>query len=329
MRALTCEFVPPPRFLWKPLRWTVLVLALTAAELLYAVFMMARGLGAKEESARAAALISGEILTVIGAALAVGLAISAGRVCRRLRAFERDVSGLNRSLSEAFSARIGHTLATRNAVIFGLAKLADCRDGDTGAHLERISTYAVLLADELRTTHREIDSDWIECLRVAASLHDIGKVGIPDAVLRKAGAHTPEERRLMQQHTTMGADTLLAVRRRLGDDPLLGLAIQVTLEHHERWDGAGYPLGLKGDQISLAARIVALADAYDALTTARPYKKAVPPDEARRALRESAGTHFDPDVVAAFERVADRFDEVRQAYQPGPAQPGEDELLAA
>ncbi|GJM18705.1 MAG: hypothetical protein DHS20C14_09180 [Phycisphaeraceae bacterium] len=223
---------------------------------------------------------------------------------------------MNQQLETEIRQRVTESLATRNALIFGLAKLADYRDNDTGTHLERIGEYVVLLANELRTEHDEIDDRWIERLKLASSLHDIGKVGIPDAVLLKPGKLDADERLLMEQHPLMGADTLLAIRRQLGHDPFLDMGVEVTLQHHEKWDGSGYPFGLSGDMIALSARIVALADFYDALTSVRVYKDAMPHRDTVELVRSLRGTHFDPEIVDVFLTNAGRFDDIRRTLQP-------------
>jgi len=223
---------------------------------------------------------------------------------------------MNIKLETEIRQRVSESLASRNALIFGLAKLADYRDNDTGTHLERIGEYVTMLAESLRDTHPEIDERWIERLRLASSLHDIGKVGIPDAVLLKPGKLAPDERLLMEQHPLMGADTLLAIRRQMGQDKFLDMGIEVTLQHHEKWDGSGYPFGLKGEHIALPARIVALADFYDALTSERVYKNAMPHRETVELIRSLRGSHFDPEIVDEFLKQAGRFDDVRRSMQP-------------
>jgi HD-GYP domain-containing protein (c-di-GMP phosphodiesterase class II) len=202
------------------------------------------------------------------------------------------------------------TVRARDTLIFALAKLAETRDTDTGTHLQRIAEYSALLATEL-SEHHAIDAGWIESLRVAAPLHDIGKVGLPDDVLKKPGPLTTAERAVMQAHPQIGADALLAIEDR-GRADLLELGVQIAAGHHERWDGKGYPARLRGEEIPLAARIVAVADVYDALTSARVYKPAFGHGEARRMILEGSGTQFDPTVVAAFEAQSDAFDEIRR-----------------
>lgn len=239
------------------------------------------------------------VITVLGSILLV-------------RRYDSILVRANQQLQEELDRRVRRGLNIRNALVFGLAKLADYRDTDTGRHLERICTYCEILAKELKGEFGEISRSWIENLKLASSMHDIGKVGVADAILLKPGKLTPEERRLMELHSLIGADTLIAIRRRVGDDTLINMAIQVALSHHERYDGTGYPYGLQGEQIPLAARIVALADMYDALTSRRVYKDAMSHEEACRIIRASRGTHFDPRVADAFERKRTQFDAVRQ-----------------
>jgi response regulator RpfG family c-di-GMP phosphodiesterase len=221
----------------------------------------------------------------------------------------------NEELAREVSKQVSSGLSKRNALIFGLAKLADYRDTDTGAHLERIGLYARVLAHTMRPIHDEIDARWIDRLVLASSLHDIGKVGIPDSILLKPGLLTPEERETMEKHTLIGADTLLAIRAKLGPDEFIDMGVEVALQHHEKWDGSGYPFGLKGTDISLPARIVALADFYDAITSKRVYKDAMSHEQACNLIRSQRGIHFDPDVVDAFFQNASEFNAIRAHNQ--------------
>lgn len=194
-------------------------------------------------------------------------------------------------------------LDSRDVTIFALAKLADSRDPETGAHLERMREYSRVLADFLSQQPKfgdEIDGNYIETLYQTSPLHDIGKVGIRDSILRKPGRLTPEEFEEMKSHSTIGAATLEAALRKHPEARFLQMAWEIALTHHEKYDGSGYPQGLKGDEIPLCGRIVALADVYDALTTKRVYKDAYPHEKARDIIVEGRGTHFDPDLVDAF-----------------------------
>lgn len=209
-------------------------------------------------------------------------------------------------------------MIARNTLIFGLAKIAEYRDSDTGAHLDRISAYCELLCGPLQSRFPEIDAAWIERLRLASSMHDIGKVGIPDAVLLKPGRLDPEERHIIERHPDLGYRALDSILRKHGGDKLLEMSADIAACHHERWDGKGYPNGLAGSRIPLAARIVSVADVYDALTSARVYKPAMPHEKAAALIREGSGTQFDPEVVAAFDRVEELFNEVRAQHAPAP-----------
>ncbi len=198
-------------------------------------------------------------------------------------------------------------LDSRDAIIFALAKLADSRDPETGQHLERVREYCRLLAGEAlrRRAADGLDQEFVSLIALSSPLHDIGKVGVPDAVLLKPGKLTPEERVLMQRHTVIGAATIDAVLHRSPGARFLEMARDIARSHHERWDGAGYPDSLSGNRIPLTARIMAVADVYDALTSERVYKAAMPHDEAMKVLREGAGSHFDPGVIACLESVAE------------------------
>lgn len=204
-------------------------------------------------------------------------------------------------------------LETRDLMIFSMAKLAESRDKDTGAHLDRVRRYCRLLAEELsrRASHAGVvDREFVRLIYVTSPLHDIGKVGIPDAILLKAAALTPAEREVMKSHTTIGAETLGAALREHPGARFLKMAHDIALGHHERFDGTGYPGGVKGEAIPLAARIVAVADVYDALRSPRVYKAAMTHAETRAKIVEGAGAHFDPAVVDAFLAVQADFEEV-------------------
>ncbi len=206
-------------------------------------------------------------------------------------------------------------LRTKNAVIFGLAKLAESRDNDTGEHLDRIKTYVSLLSEDLAQHIPEIDQKFIRNLELASSLHDIGKVGIPDSILLKPGRLTSLEREIMEEHAVIGGDCLEAIQMRLGDNDFMEIAKNVAYSHHERWDGTGYPHGAVGENVPLEARIVAVADVYDALTSKRPYKRAMSHEESRAIIVSGSGTQFDPEVVAAFLRNEDAFQAISLRQQ--------------
>jgi len=171
-----------------------------------------------------------------------------------------------------------------------LAMAAEFRDDQTGQHTRRVGETAAILARNL-----ELPRDQVELIRHAAPLHDVGKIGIPDNILLKPGPLTPEEFEVIKTHTTIGAKILSG-----GKFPLLQTAEEIALCHHERWDGTGYPRGLRGEAIPLPGRIVALADVFDAIISKRPYKEARPVEDAAAELQRGAGTQFDPRVVEAF-----------------------------
>lgn len=217
-----------------------------------------------------------------------------------IQRYDSKLERVNAGLEQTVEQRSRELLKTREAVIFGLAKLADSRDAETGQHLERICEYVSVLAHFLARQIPEISPEYIQRLQLASSLHDIGKVGIRDDILLKPGRLTPDERKIMQTHSAIGARCLAAIQQRLGEDDFLGMAVEIACSHHERYDGGGYPYGLKGIEIPLSARIVAVADVYDALTTHRVYKPAIEHDDAVRIIMAGAGTQFDPIIANAF-----------------------------
>ncbi|MCG3138991.1 MAG: hypothetical protein HJJLKODD_02864 [Phycisphaerae bacterium] len=211
---------------------------------------------------------------------------------------------LRDDLEQALDFRSRELMRAHEAVILGLARLAEFRDYYTGQHLERIGRYteiiALCLKDEESSDYPFITDTWIHDLKMASALHDIGKVGIPDHILFKPGKLTFEERAMIEDHPIIGGECICAMLDELGELPLLVLAREVIYSHHEWWNGSGYPFKLAGETIPLAARIVALADVYDALTTPRPYKTALTHQRAREIILSGMGTQFDPMMVACF-----------------------------
>jgi len=200
------------------------------------------------------------------------------------------------------------------AMIYAMCKLAESRDPETGEHLDRMRQYSVILAQQLAdddTFGDQISEEFVANLYGAAPLHDIGKVAIPDAVLLKPGKFTDAERRVMQTHSVLGAETLRAVHREYPDNRFINMGIEIAESHHEKWDGGGYPYGTKAESIPLAARIVAVADVYDALTSVRCYKDEFSHQKAIDIIYGDSGTHFDPRVVNAFFRAEGRIRSVR------------------
>ncbi len=203
---------------------------------------------------------------------------------------------------------------SRQSAIFGLAKLAECRDTDTGSHLSRIQSYTRVLTLDLAKTPEfgnVIGDTFIEDILRSCVLHDIGKVGIPDSILLKPGKLTDSEYEHMKQHCVFGSDTLLAAEKGVENLSFLNVAREIARSHHERWDGKGYPDGLSGTDIPLAARIISVADVYDALTSRRVYKAAFTHKDARDIILKESGKQFDPKIVDAFLRTEHEFKEIR------------------
>ncbi len=224
-----------------------------------------------------------------------------------------------------FECRAGErllALETRDVAIFALAKLAESRDPETGAHLERVRRYSRALAEELGSQakfRQEIDDKYVTLIYLTSPLHDIGKVGIPDCVLLKPTKLTDEEFAVMKTHADLGARTLDAALKEYPGAKFLEIARDIAATHHERFDGTGYPAKLKGDDIPLCGRIVALADVYDAMTTKRVYKEAFSHQVARDIIVKESGSHFDPNIVEAFVRREAQFIDIARQYREEPA----------
>jgi putative two-component system response regulator len=242
-----------------------------------------------------------------------------------LRSHVTHLQSYSHELERQVRRRTSELLVSRTELIHCLARLAEYRDNETGRHVIRVGRYAGLLARELK-----LDEDTIELIEHAAPLHDIGKIGIPDSILLKEGKLTPEEFEIMQRHVALGkgafepmsSHEMKAFRSHtiLGEmminvsaSPLLSMASQIALTHHERWDGSGYPIGLAGEEIPISGRIVAVADVFDALSNKRPYKPAFPIEKCFDILDEGSGTHFDPQVVQAFKNIREQIVQIRIA----------------
>ncbi|MFT7679074.1 MAG: HD-GYP domain-containing protein (c-di-GMP phosphodiesterase class II) [Planctomycetota bacterium] len=235
------------------------------------------------------------------------------------------------SAAEAEVQRVERQRA-QEATLLAMARIADMRDGETGAHLSRVAHYSVLVAEALRDDghyQSEISSDFLVDLMRCAPLHDLGKVAVPDAILLKAGRLSPMEWELMKSHSEVGAEILSQLMR---ENPVLGfvsMGSDIARSHHERWDGSGYPSGLAGEAIPLSGRIVALADLYDALTSERSYKQAWTHAKAMEHLRGLSGTHLDPHALKAFLSRADEVDQIRQRFVDDPLADSDDSTFAA
>jgi len=216
-------------------------------------------------------------------------------------------------LEELVAQQVEEISASQVSTIFALAKLAESRDNETGEHLERVQIYCKMLAEKLAEEEPYksfINNSFINNIFSASPLHDIGKVGIPDNILLKPGKFTPNEFDIMKKHSLIGATTLEAVRNIYQKNALINMGISIARNHHECWDGTGYPDGLKGDEIPFAARIMAIADVYDAVRSARCYKKPFSRDNSRKIIESESGAKFDPVLVNTFLELEDEFDRV-------------------
>lgn len=204
---------------------------------------------------------------------------------------------------------------TRDDAIIAMAKLAESRDANTGRHVERVRHYSRELSQaiwEMGAYPGQVDATFVEMIFRTAALHDLGKIAIPDAILLKPGRLSAREYDVMKQHTIIGSETLASVLNQRSDCRFLRMGHDIALNHHERFDGTGYPHGKSGQDIPLCARIVSVADVYDALTSVRPYKPAFSHDEAMRMIVDGAGTQFDPAVVEAMAAIERQVRQIRQ-----------------
>ena len=215
---------------------------------------------------------------------------------------------------------INEIALTRDVTILSLASLAEARDNETGQHILRTQRYVRALALHLQphpSFSDVLNDETIDLLYKSAPLHDIGKVGIPDNILLKPGKHTDEEFELMKTHAQIGGDALKVAEGKLGSTSFLRLAREIAETHHEKWDGSGYPNGLRETDIPVSGRLMAVADVYDALISARVYKPAFPHEKAMEIIRDGAGSHFDPDIVAALNNIEEEFKEIAKAFSDG------------
>jgi len=214
-------------------------------------------------------------------------------------------------LKESNIELMSELIKTQEVTIVALAKLAEFRDPETGEHLERMREFARVLARELQVMGKYrgyVNDKYIENIYKSTPLHDIGKVGIPDYILLKPAKLTAEEFEIMKKHSLIGGNSIKsAIEHAKMTHSFLDMAKVIAYYHHERWDGNGYPAGLKGEDIPLSARITTVADVYDALTTRRVYKPSFPHEKARKIIIEEKGGHFDPDIVEAFLRREEDF----------------------
>lgn len=239
---------------------------------------------------------------------------------RELRRNNEHLEQLVAERTKELAQRNRQLLAAQTATVTAFCALAEARDNETGNHIRRTQNYVRVLAEELRSHPRfagSLDDETIQLLFKSAPLHDVGKVAIPDAILLKPGKLTAEEWVIMKQHCVAGRNAIISSAQELseGDDAFLGHAAQIAYCHHERWDGNGYPRGLSGDDIPLGARLMAVADVYDALISKRIYKRAFSHEQSIQMMATERGSHFDPDALDAMLSLADEFDAIAGRYR--------------
>jgi HD-GYP domain-containing protein (c-di-GMP phosphodiesterase class II) len=224
-----------------------------------------------------------------------------------------------KSLENRVRKQVDEITQSQNATIFALAKLAESRDTDTGEHVARVGQYCRIVAEGLDLSADEQMQmprhRFISIISSASYLHDIGKVGIEDTILNKPDTLNDKEFNIIKTHTLIGYRTLQVVREKNPENQFIQMGAEIVRSHHERWDGRGYPDGLAGKEIPLAARVMAVVDAYDAMRSRRPYKQPIPHEEAVRQIVQQSGTHFDPLVVHAFLTQVDQLEELSETYQ--------------
>ena len=234
---------------------------------------------------------------------------------KRVQDFLRDQ---NQFLITEVELRTRESVALQDVTSHTMASLAETRDSETGNHIRRTAHYVKTLAEKLRTHPRFaafLTDETIEMLFKSAPLHDIGKVGIPDRILLKPGRFEPYEMEIMKTHTTLGRDAIMAAERELGVEVgFLKYAKEIAYGHQEKWDGSGYPQGLAGDAIPISARLMAVADVYDALISRRVYKEGMSHEQAVAIITAGRGQHFDPDMVDAFLALQDEFIAIARRY---------------
>ncbi|MBF0211217.1 MAG: two-component system response regulator [Desulfamplus sp.] len=224
-----------------------------------------------------------------------------------------DLKKYRDNLEAMVQERTKELMLTQEVTIYSLACLAETRDPETGGHILRTQQYVKILAEELKNHPKYsdfLDDHTIDLLFKSAPLHDIGKVGVPDSILMKTGKLTDEEFAEMKNHTIRGRDALKFAEIKLGSNSFMRYAREISYTHQEKWDGSGYPEGIKGEEIPISGRLMAIADVYDALVSKRFYKPAFSHKKAIEIIKEGKGTHFDPDMVDAFVAVGDKVLEV-------------------
>lgn len=233
----------------------------------------------------------------------------------QIRQYNEMLQSRNQWLEEEVARRVAEVGRMQEATIHVITTVAEFRDEETGNHIRRTQEYMGLIAEKIRffsEYQAELSPERVLQIVSSAPLHDIGKVAIPDHILLKPGRLSPEEFEIMKQHTVHGDHMLIQAIRNLGSTGgFLEIARQIARSHHEKWDGSGYPDGLSGEAIPLAARMMAIADVYDALRSVRPYKKPMDHEKAFGILQEGRGSHFDPKLVDVFLGADQEVQEIR------------------
>jgi putative two-component system response regulator len=235
-----------------------------------------------------------------------------------VEAQKKELVNFNNSLQEMVEQKTKSVMELQNAILNTMAELVECRDDITGGHIERTTSYLGVLLDALAILglyEKEMASWDLKLLLQSAQLHDVGKIAVKDSILQKTDRLTIEEFEEIKKHTVFGKDVIEKIKRKTSEQAFLEHAGIFAESHHEKWDGSGYPYGLKGDEIPLQGRLMAIADVYDALVSDRPYKEALAHEEAVDIIMNGKGTHFDPVLVDIFIKVADEFSRIAEAFK--------------
>jgi len=234
----------------------------------------------------------------------------------KLVEYSRRLKNQNKFLEMMVEKKTKDITTTRDMAVYSMAMMAEQRDKDTGYHLKRTQSYILMLCNQLRENNKYtniLTDDFIDRVYKSAPLHDIGKVSIPDKILNKPAKLTEEEYEMMKDHSYAGYETINSAAQIIEqNNEFLNIAKEIILYHHEKWDGSGYPEGLQGENIPLSARLMAVADVFDALINKRVYKDAFPEEEVTKIMIEGSGTHFDPKLIDAFFAIKDHFFEIAE-----------------
>jgi len=230
----------------------------------------------------------------------------------------KELLNYNKNLQKLVEAKTRTVLELQNAILKAMAELVENRDDITGKHVERTQSYLNLLIGAMLKCglHAEEIRNWnIDLVLRSSQLHDVGKIAVRDDILKKNGKLTEEEFNEIKKHPICGEEIIEKIKQNTTEHEFLEHAKIFAATHHEKWDGSGYPKGLKGEEIPLQGRLMSIADVYDALVSDRPYKKAFPHEEAVKIISENRGTHFDPDLVDIFLEISDKFNETAKLFQ--------------